>query len=357
MVFVAILSHGRYSDEVVKVPDVKVPYNIRLITYTHPTKSIGAYECDYILKQVLDKHSLLVPLVTEEKVEGKHFNFTLKPELLTMDETNIEFKIVSPPNIKIIAKSVAYLNDKRVIGDVFESEGKFKLFQPNTKTPNIEIEFINDVIIMNSGQYSEPKMVRQTRTGSELVLKYYRNKSFKKSIGYFLKELSCFYEQEFPGKIINVLQLSCRSDHKFDYQSVDELADDLANRCSLEEKIVNKEGKLARVDYRVQLHGFKRCDYSEKLYSNPADFEYIFKNPPLILKKSENIDVPSSTDCFEPNAFENYKIGGVCRRSKQRTCKQRTCKRKQRRTKKHKRSQSKRKLNHRKLLDYKGKLL
>ena len=31
MVFAVMLTHGRYSEEQLKVPDVKVPYNIRLI--------------------------------------------------------------------------------------------------------------------------------------------------------------------------------------------------------------------------------------------------------------------------------------------------------------------------------------
>jgi hypothetical protein len=279
MVFAVMLTHGRYSSEQLDLPDVMVPYNIRLILYTHPTKTLNAIEVDYILRQLLDITSL----------EGRrNYTFTLKSEVLNTE--NIPYTLMSPPHITRIAKTKPYPNDKRIIGEKYEPQGIFKIYEPNTTTPNIEIEFKYDLGNSNRSDYGQPKMVRQTRLGSENVEIYYKKKSIEKSIGEFLKELSCFYEKEFPGKIVDVLQLSCRSDRKIPYNSMDELSDDLAHRWSM------KEYEKDTPDFRPGLEGFKPRDLSENLYKSP-DFKFEFKNPPFIIKKSEDVEIPNPSLC------------------------------------------------------------
>ena len=279
MVFAVMLTHGRYSSEQLELPDVVVPYNIRLILYTHPTKTLNAIEIDYILRQLLDKTSL----------EGsKNYTFTLKSEVLNAE--NVPYTLISPPHITRIAKTHPYTNDTRIIGEKYEPQGIFKIYEPNTTTPNIEIEFKEDPGNFSRSDYAEPKMVRQTRLGSENVKIYYKKKSIEKSIGEFLKELSCFYETEFPGKIVDVLQLSCRSDRRITYSSMDELADDFAHRWSM------KEYKEGTPDFRPGFEEIKQRNKSENLYKSP-DFKFEFKNPPVTIKKHEDVEIPNPSAC------------------------------------------------------------
>jgi hypothetical protein len=281
MVFAVMLTHGRYSEEQLKVPDVKVPYNIRLILYTYPTKTLNAIEIDYILRQILDKTS----------PEGsKNYTFTLKPEVLNTENENTSYTLISPPYMTRKTITRPYPNDRRRIGEKYEPQGKFKIYEPNTTTPNIELEFKDDPSNFGRSDYAEPKMVRQTRLGTENVQKYYKKKSIEKNIGEFLKELSCFYETEFPGKIVDVLHLSCRSDHKIPYSSMDELADDLAHRWSM------KEYTEGTPDYRPGIEGISVRNKSENLYKS-EDFDFLYKNPPYIIKKSEDVEIPIPSLC------------------------------------------------------------
>ena len=283
MVFALMLTHGRYSSKQLEISDVMVPYNIRLILYTHPTKTLNAIEIDYILRQLLDKTS---------SKGSKNYKFTLKPEILNSEI--VPYTLISPPHITRIAKTHPYPNDKRIIGEKYEPQGIFKIYEPNTTTPNIELEFKEDAGNFSRSDYAEPKMVRQTRTGSENVISYYKNKSIEKSIGKFLKELSCFYEKEFPGKIVDVLQLSCRSDVNrhvpVPYSSIDELTDDLAHRWSMEEY---QEGTP---DYRPGIERFSVRNKSENLYKS-SDFKFEFKNSPFIIKKSDDVEIPIPSLC------------------------------------------------------------
>ena len=128
MVFALMLTHGRYTEEGVKIPDVKLPYNIRLITYTHPGKILSAGTIEYIFKQILDKHKLAQPIPGIKSSSKGNYNFTLKENLLNLDLDNETFTIKSPPLIKQVRKTYAYpRNDVRIIGDEFEPEGKFKI--------------------------------------------------------------------------------------------------------------------------------------------------------------------------------------------------------------------------------------
>jgi hypothetical protein len=323
MVFAVMLTHGRYSSEQLDLPDVMVPYNIRLILYTHPTKTLNAIEVDYILRQLLD--------ITSSE-GSRNYTFTLKSEVLNTE--NIPYTLISPPHMTRIAKTNPYPNDKRIIGEKYEPQGIFKIYEPNTTTPNIEIEFKDDVGNFSRSEYAEPKMVRQTRIGSENVKIYYKKKSIEKSIGEFLKELSCFYETEFPGKIVDVLQLSCRSDRRIAYSSMDELSDDLAHRWSM------KEYEEGTPDFRPGLEGIKPRNKSENLYKSP-DFKFEFKNPPVIIKKSEDVEIPNPSVCSSAR-------GG------QKIYKRRTTKKKKF-TKKYKKQKQNKKINTKNTKKYKTK--
>lgn len=280
MVLAIILSHGRYSLEQRAVPDVNVPYNIRLILYTNPGKNLSADEVDYILRQLLETRDT--------------FHFTFKPEILDIDKPPyIPFELKSPPYIKRIKRTTPYPNDKREqeMNQTYKPRGKFKIYEPGVTTPNIELEIMPDIGNKNRSIFGDPKIVLQTEDGSidGLLPKILNMSRLKDSIGIFLQKLSCFYEKIFPGKVINVIQLSCRSDAKIEFQSTDELADAFSN-FSMDE--YNEDV----IDYRPRLEGFKVQNKSENLYKSP-DFEFIYKNPPYIIKKSEEIDIPNPSAC------------------------------------------------------------
>ena len=276
MLFAVILSHGRYTAPQRAVPDVNVPYNIRLILYTNPGKNLSADEVDYILRQLLETRDTL--------------HFTFKPEILSVDSPPyIPIELKSPPHIKRIKKTTPYPNDKRQteMGKTFIPLGIFKTYEPGGTTPNIEIEFKSDFANKKRSVFGEPKIVLQTQSGST---DSYSIGSMKNSIGFFLQKLSCFYENQFPGKVINVLQLSCRSDRLESSQSVDELADSF-----LQVSMKDYEG-VSSIDYRPRLEGFTVQNKSENLYKSP-DFEFEHKNPPYIIKKSEDVEIPNPSAC------------------------------------------------------------
>ena len=236
MVLAVILSHGRYSEQHKSVPDVNVPYNIRLIIYTNPGTNLNAQEVDYILRQLLyTKNS---------------YDFYFKPEILDIENPPyIPFELKSPPHIKRIKMTTPYPNDKREreMNQTYKPRGKFKIYEPGVTTPNIELEITPDFANKKRSIYGEPKIVLQTADGSINGLSAMRG-HLKDSIGIFLQKLSCFYEKMFPGKVVNVIQLSCRSDAKVDFQSADELADAFSNFSMTEYKEDD-------VDYRPGLEG------------------------------------------------------------------------------------------------------
>ena len=313
MVFAIMLSHGRYSKEVKAFPDIKVPYNIRLITYTYPGKALNPIDVDYNLSQILDKH-IPEKINTGRKESVPSYIYSLKPEILTIDQDNSTFEVKNPPFLKRKSIRIPYpANDRRVIGEEFEPQGKYRIYEPNGTTPNVELEFNTDIKITKSGKFTEPHIVKQTRTGSEM---YNYRVHTQNSLGYFLKELSCFYEKEFPGKVVNVLQLGCRGDHEYKTMSVDELADDFENKLTLRPREIYKisQGIFSynSPDVRPGLEGYSRGTTSDAVY-NSSDFEYIFKYPSFIIRKSEDISLPLNSDCLEKNAYYNYKIGGIIR--------------------------------------------
>jgi hypothetical protein len=276
MVFAVILSHGRYIASQREIPDVNVPYNIRLILYTNPGKDLSADEVDYIFRQLLE---------TKDTI-----NFTFKPEILNIENPPyIPFELKSPPHFTRIKKTIPYPNDKRdkEIGKTYKPLGKFRTYEPGSTTPNIELELKSDFANKKRSVFAEPKIVLQTQNGSDDS----RGGRQKHSIGFFLEYLSCFYEKEFPGKIVNVLQLSCRSDAKDTSYSIDELADTFSDMASMKDYEED-----SYIDYRPRLEGVNVQNKSENLYKSP-DFEFEHKNPPYIIKKSEDVEIPNPSVC------------------------------------------------------------
>lgn len=283
MVFTVILSHGRYIASQREIPDVNVPYNIRLILYTNPGKDLSPDEADYILRQLLE---------TKDTI-----NFTFKPEIINIENSPYTpFELKSAPHMTRIKKTTPYPNDKKrdkEMGKTWKPLGKFRTYEPGSTTPNIELELKPDIRMKAMSKFVEPKVVLQTQNGSIDESTMFGSR-YKNSIGIFLEKLSCFYENEFPGKIVNVVQLSCRSDAKDTSYSIDELADAFSDMASM--KDYHYDGSLEMIDYRPALEGVKRHNKSENLYKSP-DFEFEHKNPPYIIKKSEDVEIPNPSLC------------------------------------------------------------
>ena len=278
MVVCVILCHGRYNSEKIET-DVKVPYNIRLVQYTHPRTPLSPKDAYFILNQLIE--------TTNEDV--KHPTFAIHPNIIDTEINGSTYSILSPPYIKRIAKTKEYLNDTRVIGTVTQPQGRYKVYKPNSTTPNIDLEFKNEPQRVSDSVFLETKMIKQLNDNRSIT-DYYRMESGSRSIGLWLMELSCFYEKECPGKVIHVFQLSCRSDHLHPYRSVTELGHDFS-RLSLEPTL--KYG----VNYRAGIEGVKRSKLNEGLFKDKGQFEFIHKYEPYIIRKSETVAIPKGTMC------------------------------------------------------------
>ena len=281
MVLCVILAHGRYNNDL-ETTDVKIPYNIRLIQYTHPAIELSNPDAYYILNQLINDNKIR---------EYGSPPFIIKPEIIDLEMNDSSYTLLSPPHIKRIGKTKFYNNDNRQINDEFQPQGKFKIYEPNSTTPNIDLEFMDEPRRISDNILLETKMVKQTRQGT--IVEHYRVNTGAKSIGIWLNEVSCYYEKEFPSKIINLIQLSCRSTNKSGYNSVDELADDFARKCSIKPTLsFSKE-----VDYRAGVEGVKRSKRDESFWSDCEQFEFIHINPPFIIKKSRDTIIPFPSIC------------------------------------------------------------
>jgi len=277
MVLVVILCHGRYG--VGGESDVRVPYNIRLIQYTNPRVNLSNNDTFYILNQLIGY-----------KGESHNASFFIKPELLDLEINDTSIAILSPPYVKIKAMPRPYPNDRRFIGKIYEPQGKFKIYEPYSKTPNISLAFANEPKRTKDQILLETKMLKQTKKGSQT--EYYKVDTPRRSIKEWLDELSSFYEVEYPGKVINVIQLSCRSDTDATYTSVDELADELEAKWRPYKNVDDTIYSTSNIDYRPGFEGTSRSEVIAARYNDNTQFDFIHKNPPLILKKSDDVKPP-----------------------------------------------------------------
>ena len=67
MVLCVILAHGRYNNDL-ETTDVKIPYNIRLIQYTHPAIELSNPDAYYILNQLINGNFSLYPSTYPSKI-------------------------------------------------------------------------------------------------------------------------------------------------------------------------------------------------------------------------------------------------------------------------------------------------
>jgi hypothetical protein len=285
MVVSILFAHGGYNNE----PDVTVPYNIRLITYTNPSTDIGPYELVFILRQLMG--------ITNNLETG------LKDNILEIEQNDSTVEIISPPYTKWKPTTTFRKPD-----------GKFTIYEPKSKTSNLYLRIEEERFRARYSPHLETKLVYEVNilnqpikysihTGKPLpkkksIILYKGGETVLKNLGEWLKEISCFYEKEFPGKIINLIQLSCRhTDETAKYTSVDELAVDLENKLNLNGPL---EGPATaefpppdKYGNRNQRH-FYKGDYE---YDFPNEYDLVFKDPPLILTKSKDVDIPASSGC------------------------------------------------------------
>lgn len=285
MVLAILFGHGGYNNQ----PDVTVPYNIRLITYTNPSTDLGPTDLVFILRQ-------LIGLDRFENERG------LKDNILEIEENDSTVEIISPPYTKW-----------KPITKFRKPQGKFTIYEPKSKTSNLYLRIDNDSFRTKYSPHLETKLVYElntltqpirynSRNGNPLPKQkskiLYKGETVLKNLGEWLKEISCFYEKEFPGKIINVIQLSCRhTDETAKYTSVDELALDLENKLNLNGPLEgpataelpppNKYGIIGPPSIH---RGFYEYDY-------PTEYDIVFKDAPLILTKSKDVDIPASSGC------------------------------------------------------------
>ena len=282
MVLAILFAHGGYNNQ----PDVTVPYNIRLITYTNPSTDIGNADLAFILRQLLHVNSF-------ENETG------LKDNVLEIEQNDSTVEIISPPYTKWKPET-----------KFRKPQGKFTIYEPKSKTSNLYLRIDNESFRKNYSPHLETKLVYQLNTLTQPI-RYnsrngnpmpkskstilYKGKTVLKNLGEWLKEISCFYEKEFPGKIINVIQLSCRhTDETAKYTSVDELSLDLENKLNLNGPLEGPAtaefpppDKYGRIEPPIIRRGFYEYDY-------PNEYDIVFKDPPLILTKSKDVDIPAS---------------------------------------------------------------
>jgi hypothetical protein len=109
---------------------------------------------------------------------------------------------------------------------------------------------------------------------------------------------------------------------------MDELADDFAHRWSM------KEYKEGTPDFRPGFEGIKQRNKSENLYKSP-DFKFEFKNPPVIIKKSEDVEIPNPYVCSSASGGRKiYKRRTTKKKNFTKKCKTKKCKTKKCKTKK-----------------------
>ena len=275
MVLAILFAHGGYNNQ----PDVTVPYNIRLITYTNPSTDVGPDDIVFILRQLIGR-----------------YDRKLKDNILEIEQNDSTVEIISPPYTKWKPKTTFRKPD-----------GKFTIYEPKSKTSNLYLRIENEPFRASHSKHLETKLVYEVNilnqpikysihTGKPLpkkksIILYKGGETVLKNLGEWLKEISCFYEKEFPGKIINLIQLSCRhTDETAKYTSVDELADDLENKLNLNGPL---EGPAT--PYGPKYRPDRPRDFPD--YDFPNDYDLIFKNPPLILTKSKDVDIPASSGC------------------------------------------------------------
>ena len=332
MVLAILFGHGGYNNQ----PDVTVPYNIRLITYTNPSTDLGPTDLVFILRQLLG-------LDRFENETG------LKDNILEIEQNDSTVEIISPPYTKWKPRT-----------KFRKPQGKFTIYEPKSKTSNLYLRIDNDSFRTKYSPYLETKLVYElntltqpirynSRNGNPLPKQkskiLYKGTTLLKNLGEWLKEISCFYEKEFPGKIINVIQLSCRhTDETAKYTSVDELALDLENKLNLSGPLEGPATAELPPPNKYGIIGPPSIHSGMYEYDYPAEYDIVYKDAPLILTKSKDVDIPASSGCQVGTGGKRLKTkrkSSKTKKSKRKTSKTKKSKRKTKRNNKYKKLKKK----------------
>lgn len=215
MVFAISLSHGEYVGK-----SFILPNNIRLITYTHPRTFLDGKPADHIFFQVL-KH---------KSGEYKRFRDENDPLIIKQEIIDLENNSSQDASFEIKCmdshKSVKQYN-YTAPGTYLYAKGQFYVDEPCSECEDLRIEF-NE----RGGLLAIPGTYMQVKSGETVKREDTREQRILFSG--WIREISDFYKEMFPGKIINLMHLSCRWE-KEPYVSVNELTRDM-NMLKLHKK-------------------------------------------------------------------------------------------------------------------------
>ena len=217
MVFSIVLCHGHYNKEF--SGNVQVPDNIRLVLYTNPRAGLNDTESKFVYKQVLR-------------------NKTIVPSVLELENDDTRTLEVFPFPIIEVLRPFSIGKRKFEEMDRHYPLGQFDVYQPKENIQNFGMSFGDDfrvfcllqtnteddgtLNILDSPPSDDPLIqnIKEFCTRKDITGKYSYN-----SIGEFLRLISRYYADEYPGRIITLMQLSCRVG---DYDTVEELTRDTA---------------------------------------------------------------------------------------------------------------------------------
>lgn len=245
-----ILSHGTYlGNSFTNKNTFVVPMNISLIQYTNPRQEMGVTDAEHLVR-----------------------NFQKKIDLESMQ----------PP----------YRINKST-GEIFKPDGKIKRREPLSKIEDFNLEFYPNRIFESLSLDMTTRIIEPD--GSVL----HRNViAYNVLLSDMLSDMSVRYESLYPGKVINVFQLSCRSEispsilTKRTYHTLDELADDFETVS-----MKYKRSTMSMVD--------DYNDYHKNLGIKHQKGEIENKRRGVI-KKGEEISCVYTYDEFLENYLGNY---------------------------------------------------
>lgn len=216
MVFAISLSHGEYVGK-----SFILPINIRLITYTHPRTLLDGKPADHVFFQVLKYKS-----GEYKRFRDENDPLIIKPEIIDLENVDSSPDAAFEITCMDSHKSVKQYNNTAP-GTYLYAKGQFYVDEPCSECEDLRIEF-NE----RGGLLAIPGTYMQVKSGKTVRREDIREKRI--SFSGWIREISEFYKEMFPGKVINVMHLSCRWE-KEPYVSVNELTRDI-NMLKLHKK-------------------------------------------------------------------------------------------------------------------------
>ena len=216
MVFAVVLCHGRYMKEFPGT--IQVPDNIRLVLYTNPRVELNETEAKYVYKQVILRNKKIAPSVLELENDATR----------TLD-------VFPFPIIKVL-RTFNIGTRTFTKGERNYPRGEFNVYQPHERTQNFGIQFGADFRVFCLLQNGDDTLniLDSPSLGSNPLIQHIQEFCTRKdvatgkysynSIGEFLHLVSRYYTEEYPGRIITLMLLSCRAG---EYDTVEELTQDV----------------------------------------------------------------------------------------------------------------------------------